>query len=185
MLKKYEKFLKDFDKKLRKYFETQAEHICCKEGCAGCCEVGDYPFSQLEMMYLMKGFRLLPVEKQKIVREQLNTIRKNRVSKHLFYKCPFLIDKKCSVYKYRGITCRTFGLAYLIDKKEKRVKIPECSNEGLNFSKVYDGNEINIAPIKENLDLPSVFKSPLAKSNKLEFGEIRSLIDWFPAEQSK
>ena len=60
MLKKYEKFIKEFDKKIRKYFEVQSEHICCKEGCAACCEVGDYPFSQLEMMYLMSGFQKLP-----------------------------------------------------------------------------------------------------------------------------
>ena len=180
MLKKYEKFIKEFDKKIRKYFEVQSEHICCKEGCAGCCEIGDYPFSQLEMMYLMTGFKKLPIEKQKIVKQNMQNIKKNRFSEHFFYQCPFLIDKKCSIYKYRGITCRTFGLAYLIDKKNKQVKLPECSKEGLNFCKVYNGKEFSIEPIKENLDLPSVMKSKLAKNNKLEFGEIRSLVNWFP-----
>ncbi|MGN1153290.1 MAG: YkgJ family cysteine cluster protein [Candidatus Gastranaerophilaceae bacterium] len=180
MLKKYEKFIKEFDKKIRKYFEVQSEHICCKEGCAGCCEIGDYPFSQLEMMYLMTGFKKLSLEKQKIIKQNMQNIKKNRFSEHFFYQCPFLIDKKCSVYKYRGITCRTFGLAYLIDKKNKQVKLPECSKEGLNFCKVYNGKEFSIEPIKENLDLPSVIKSKLAKNNKLEFGEIRSLVNWFP-----
>jgi len=180
MLKRYEKFLKDFDKKLKKYFEEQAEHICCKEGCAGCCEIGDYPFTQLEMMYLMTGFQKLPKETQEIVRNSMLEVKKNKVSSHMYYKCPFLVNKKCSVYKYRGITCRTFGLAYLVDKKNKQVKIPECVNEGLNFSKVYDGTEIQINPIKENLDLPSVTKSKIAKNHKLEFGESRSLVDWFP-----
>ena len=179
MLKKYEQFLKDFDKKLKKYFSKQSEYICCKECCAGCCEVGDYPFSQLEMMYLMQGFRTLDTNTQNIIRNNMNTLKQNRVTSHFFYQCPFLINKKCSVYKYRGITCRTFGLAYLTDKKNKQVKLPECAKEGLNFSKVYDGKEIEIDPIKENLDLPSVINSPLAKSYKLEFGEIRSLINWF------
>ena len=180
MLKCYEKFLKDFDKKIKKYFSEQKEHICCKEGCAACCEVGDYPFSQLEMMYLMSGFQKLPDSIKIQIKNNLQQVKKNRISTHFYYQCPFLIDKKCSVYKYRGITCRTFGLAYLIDKKTKQVKVPECCNEGLNFSQVFDGKEIKTEPIKENLDLPSVINSKLAKSHKLEFGEIRSLVNWFP-----
>jgi len=180
MLKQYEKFLKDFDKKIKKYFDSQSKYICCKEGCAGCCEIGDYPFSQLEMMYLMTGFKKLTPDIQQIIRLNMETIKKNRISEHFYYQCPFLINKKCSVYKYRGITCRTFGLAYLIDKKNKQVKLPECSKEGLNFNQVFDGNEITIEPIKENLDLPSVINSKLAKNHKLEFGEIRSLVNWFP-----
>ena len=178
MLKKYEKFLTDFDKKLNKYFQTQSEYICCKEGCSGCCEIGDYPFTQLEMMYLMEGFRSLPAITQAQVRNNLLTIKNNRVSTHLFYKCPFLLDKKCSVYKYRGLTCRTFGLAYLIDKKT--VKIPECVNEGLCYSKVSQNGILTIEPVKENLNLLELTESKLAKKYKLEFGPSRSLIDWFP-----
>ena len=178
MLKKYERFLKDFDKKLKKYFSQQSEHIYCKEGCSGCCEIGDYPFTQLEMMYLMEGFKNLPTETKIQVKNNLMAIKKNRFSTHLFYKCPFLINKKCSVYKYRGLTCRTFGLAYLIDKKT--VKVPECANEGLCYSKVYKDGELVTEPIKENLSLLKITNSQLAKSHKLEFGESRSLVDWFP-----
>ena len=58
-------------------------------------------------------------------------------------------------------------MAYLIDKKTKQVKIPECCNEGLNFSQVFDGKEIKTEPIKENLDLPSVINSKLAKSHNV------------------
>lgn len=178
MLKKYERFLKDFDKKLKKYFSQQSEHICCKEGCSGCCEIGDYPFTQLEMMYLMEGFKNLPTETKIQVKNNLMAIKKNRFSTHLFYKCPFLINKKCSVYKYRGLTCRTFGLAYLIDKKI--VKVPECANEGLCYSKVYNDGELVTEPVKEDLSLLKITNSQLAKSHKLEFGESRSLVDWFP-----
>lgn len=178
MLKKYERFLKDFDKKLKKYFSQQSEHICCKEGCSGCCEIGDYPFTQLEMMYLMEGFKNLPTEIKIQVKNNLLAIKKNRFSTHLFYKCPFLINKKCSVYKYRGLTCRTFGLAYLIDKKT--VKVPECANEGLCYSKVYKDGELVTEPVKEDLSLLKITNSQLAKSHKLEFGESRSLVDWFP-----
>ena len=178
MLKKYEKFLKEFDKKLNKHFRDQAEYICCKEGCSGCCEVGDYPFTQLEMMYLMEGFKNLPRDTQLTVRNNLMQIKQNRVSTHLFYKCPFLVNQKCTVYNYRGITCRTYGLGYLCDKKT--VKLPECVHEGLCYSNVYKNNELSIEPIKENLGLLNITNCDLAKKYKLEFGPSRSLIDWFP-----
>lgn len=177
MLKKYERFLKEFDKKLGKYFSEQSEHICCKEGCSGCCQVGDYPFTQLEMMYLMEGYKNLPTETKIQVRDSLNLIKKNRVSTHLFYQCPFLINNRCCVYKYRGITCRTFGLAYLTDGNT--VKLPECVKEGLCYSKVYEDEHLMAEPVKENLGLISVINSELAKKYKLEFGQNRSLIDWF------
>jgi Fe-S-cluster containining protein len=178
MLNRYERFLKEFDKKLRKYFTEQSEYICCKEGCSGCCEVGDYPFTQLEMMYLMEGFKNLPTEIKIQVKSNLDKIKQNRFSTHLFYKCPFLINNRCSVYKYRGITCRTFGLAYLINKKT--VKTPECVNEGLCYSKVYENGVLTVEPVKENLNLFEITSSNLAKKYKLEFGQSRSLIDWFP-----
>lgn len=178
MLNLYEKFLKEFDKKLTEYFKEQSKHICCKEGCSGCCEIGDYPFTQLEMMYLMQGYKNLPVMVQNMVRNNLMQIKSNRVSTHLFYKCPFLINNKCSVYKYRGITCRTFGLAYVC--KDNTVKTPECAHEGLCYSKVINGKEFLAEPVKENLDLLEITNSKLAKKYKLEFGPSRSLIDWFP-----
>lgn len=178
MLRRYEKFLKEFDKKLEKYFKQQSEHICCKEGCSGCCEIGDYPFTQLEMMYLMEGFKKLPKNLQVIVRNNLMQIKNNRVTTHLFYKCPFLVNNRCSVYKHRGITCRTFGLAYLCDKKT--VKVPECVHQNLCFSKVFENDELLIEPIKENLNLFEVASGKTAKKYKLDFGPSRSLIDWFP-----
>ena len=178
MLKQYEKFLSELDKKLKKYFEEQSEYICCKEGCSGCCEVGDYPFTQLEMMYLMQGFRSLPPALQNTVRENLLAVKRNRHSLHFYYKCPFLINNKCSVYKYRGITCRTFGLAYLIDKET--VKTPACSNEGLCYHNVLKDGILTVEPVKENLNLLEITNGELAKKYNLEFGESRSLVNWFP-----
>lgn len=177
MLKKYEKFLKELDKKLKVYFDEQSEHICCKEGCSGCCEVGDYPFTQLEMMYLMEGFKALPNDIKVIVKNSLMQTKNNRVSTHLFYKCPFLINNRCCVYKYRGITCRTFGLAYFT--KNKVVKVPECVHQNLCYSKVFKNDELLTEPVKECLGLFDIVNSKLAKKYKLEFGQSRSLIDWF------
>ena len=178
MFERYESFLSDLDKKLNKYFKEQSENICCKQGCSGCCEVGDYPFTQQEMMYLMEGFKNLPYDTKVLVKENLMAIKKNRVSMHLFYKCPFLINNECSVYKYRGITCRTFGLAYM--REDGMVSVPECVHDNLCYSKVYENDELSTEPVKEDLSLLKITEGDLAKKYNLEFGESRSLIDWFP-----
>ena len=60
MLKKYDKFIKEFQKDIDKYFEENSEYIYCHDGCSACCEVGEYPFSWIEMGYLMEAFVKLP-----------------------------------------------------------------------------------------------------------------------------
>lgn len=50
MLKKYDKFIKDFQQKIDKYFEENSEYIYCHEGCSACCEIGEYPFSWIEII---------------------------------------------------------------------------------------------------------------------------------------
>ena len=176
MLRRYEKFLNEFDKKLEQYFSEQSEHICCKIGCCECCEIGDYPFTELEMHYLFEGFKSLDIQKQAHVRNSIARIKKNRVSVHLYYKCPFLINNECCVYKYRGLTCRVYGLAYITNGNI--VKIPECVHKNLCYGKVFKDNYLCAEPIKEDLSLLSIIARNAARY-KLKFGTSRSLIDWF------
>lgn len=174
MLHRYRNFLSEFDKHLEDYFKSP--YIKCKKGCADCCKIGDYPFSRLESEYLMSGFQSLPKEIKDKIRKNISNIKQSNAK---MYKCPFLIDNLCAMYDRRGIVCRTHGLAYLYDGK---IKLPECANNGLNYSEVFDKNtgEITISnPITENLRIDAVLKSPLAEQYKLEAGEIRRLIDWF------
>lgn len=163
----YEKFLKEFDEKLAAYFERDAAAIKCKKGCTFCCENADYPLSLLEMEYLMKGFLLLEKEKHDRVREKI----RNTADKP--YPCPFLIDGECSIYSYRPLTCRVHGLAYM--RSDGIVKLPECARIGLNYSENFDGQTVNFEPIIEDLNLDKIF----SEHSELEFGEIRSMIDWF------
>ena len=177
MLKRYKKFLEEFDKQLGKYFDEHKQFLCCKKGCTDCCEIGDYPFSRLEAEYIMSAFVKLSVEKQKLIKQNiknLQTIQKNKM-----YACPFLIDKECALYDYRGIVCRTFGLAYV---DCGIVKLPECANLGLNYNKVYNKGKKEVTlenPVTENLRTDKVLHSPLAEKYNLECGEIRPLIEWF------
>lgn len=178
MLKRYEEFLVEFDKKLNKYFIEQSKYIKCKKGCCGCCEIGEYPFSRLEMEYLMRKFITLPVDIRNNIRKEIKHLKEENVK---MYKCPFLINKECCVYSHRGIVCRTYGLAWY-DDKEDRIKLPYCVNKGLNYSKVFDLHTQGVYldnPITENLRIDSVLRSEDAKKHKLECGEIRPLLDWF------
>ena len=162
----YQQFLSELDKKLEKYFNAHKEFIHCKLGCSFCCEKGDYPISRIELEYLMQGFISLDDETKILVQSNIKKMQKGG-------KCPFLINKKCSVYSYRPIICRVHGLAYIC--KDNTVKVPYCVNKGKNYVDVYKDGEIYINPILENLDTQKILKD-------MDFGEIRNLIDWLNNE---
>jgi len=174
MLKKYDEFIKIFQEKTDGYFKEHSENIYCHEGCSACCEIGEYPFSWIEMVYLMEGFAALSEStKFKIKKniEDLKIKKENFKGKRFEYRCPFLIDGLCSVYSNRGLTCRTHGLAYL--KKDGSVNVPYCANDGLNYSNVFKDGIFEAEPIKENLNIDEILKN-----FEGEMGEIRPLVDW-------
>lgn len=185
-IENYEKFLNVLMMDLETIFTDQREYICCKEGCAFCCKKGEYPFSKLEFDYLMLGYSELSIKRQNEIKAKIDFIKKIGDKE---YSCPFLFDDVCSVYKYRGLTCRTFGL--LTERADKTLTIPFCTNLGLNYSNVYDKNSRQILTelYKENnyyipptafkLNYRNIMSLPLAKELNLEFGEVKRLIDWF------
>ena len=162
----YKQFLSELDKKLEEYRLYHKNYIYCQCGCSSCCEQGDYPISQLELEYLMQGFTTLDNSLKIKIQNNFRNIVKSGA-------CPFLTDRKCSVYEYRPIICRVHGLAYLC--KKNIVKIPYCVHDGKNYADVYKDNTILINPIKENLDTHSLLKN-------FEFGTIKNLTDWINLE---
>lgn len=182
---KYTKFIDILNKDLEAMFEHQKDYIFCKEGCSYCCEYGEYPFTEIEFNYLMDGYKKLNEETKKIIVKNIKNIQKD---KNGYYKCPFLIDKKCSVYNNRGIVCRTFGL--LNKEADGKVNGPFCGKLGLNYSNVYDKEtkELLINVIEENhyKNLPRVFnlninnfrELDLVKELGIEFGDQKSLEKW-------
>ena len=158
----YQQFLSEFDERLEKYFEAHKEFLHCKPGCSSCCEKGDYPLSKTELEYLMQGFIALDDELKIKIQNNVKNMVKGEA-------CPFLIDRKCSVYPFRPIVCRVHGIAYIC--RDNVVKVPYCTNDGKNYSKVYKDGEITINPVLENLDTPNVLKD-------LDFGGIKDLYDW-------
>jgi len=182
MLKRYALFLKDLDTRLNKYFKTHEKYIHCQKGCTECCEIGEYPFSRLEAEYIMSGFVKLSPEIQKIIKKNIQNLKIQKINnrqERFNYRCPFLINKECSLYEYRGIVCRTFGLAYISDNK---VILPQCVHSGKNYSSIYlpESGEIIINnPIEEDLHIDKILRNPTAEKYELECGEIRPLIEWF------
>lgn len=158
----YEEFIKELDIKLANYFELHKNFIHCKAGCSACCEKGDYPLTSIELEYLMKGYIALDNTTKQTVQQNIKTMKKGEV-------CPFLVNKKCSVYPYRPIICRVHGLAYRY--KEGKIKLPYCANYGKNYSEINEKGEIIINPIFENLDTPNIL-------NPSEFGDVINLYDW-------
>lgn len=183
MLKRYEKFLEEFDGALLKYFELHKDYIKCKKGCTDCCIKGEYPYSRLEAEYLMQEFMNLPKDIKDDIRRNIIIIKEEKLKhkdERFTYTCPFLVNSQCSVYSHRGIDCRTYGLACL--QQDGKVKLPNCATLGLNYSELYNPKtkELNITdPIKQDLRIDHCLRSPLAEKYELECGEIRPLIDWF------
>lgn len=175
MLDKYENFLENFQFKIDSYFKEHSEYISCKKGCSACCEVGEYPFSWIEMNYLMQGFLQLPQDLKLKIKANIENIMQQKAQfrgERFEYTCPFLIEGSCSVYSNRGLTCRVHGLAHI--KKDGSVNVPYCANEGLNYSNVYKDNVFEAEPIKDILYIDEILKNFDG-----EMGEIRPLIEWF------
>jgi Fe-S-cluster containining protein len=113
-----------------------------------------------------------------------------RPSDSFTYECPFLINHECSVYEFRGIICRSFGLMSI--NPEGLSKIPFCAFEGLNYSNVVEPDTKIISTEKykklgENIPEPLAFNvgykfltsKDIEKNFNIHFGDKKSLIDWF------
>lgn len=196
MLDSYDKYLETIDSYLAKFFEQQKPYIFCKSGCSICCEEGTYPFSKLEFDYLMFGYEKLPSAVKIQIDSNINRIKeekKKSADKNFLYTCPFLIDNECSVYQYRGLICRSYGLMsfYTDTNGERKCHIPCCVSHGLNYSNVYDEETgifttekwlksgIEIEPVSYNISLNYLLDNDLTKFLDLEFGSQKALIDWF------
>ena len=193
----YQQFINVISKNIDEHFEAQKEYICCKEGCSLCCRQGEYPCSELEFEYLTIGFSYLSQEIQNIILKNIEKIKKEKAEfkgEDYSYQCPFLINDKCSVYNYRMVVCRTFGLIYYNDTEKvgdsNPMKIPFCNEKGLNYSKVIDKENKMISaekvkafgyknePIGYNLNFKQLKEKVGKEMLGLNFGEEKTLIEW-------
>lgn len=192
MFTNYEKYLNFIGSKIDKFFERQKPYIFCKKGCAKCCKNAEFPFSLIELKYLLTGFLQLEPEKQKIIEENLNKLKKEKEAfegENFRYDCPFLINDECSVYPYRGVICRSFGL--LSNGLDGHVKVPFCCYEGYNYSNVIDLDTKMISaekvktgnfkeePLAFNVTYNYLTDADFEKEFNFQFGEKKPLLNWF------
>lgn len=205
MFGNYISYLNFLNEKLVKFFNRQKPYIFCKKGCAKCCKNAEFPYSFLEVRYLFYGASKLPFDVQEKIHSKAENIlskkdgngavtelsREIKTGEEKFlYDCPFLIDDVCSVYEYRGIVCRTFGLP-ISTKDSGRTKVPFCAFEGLNYSNVVDFDEKKISeekfktlgikeePVGFHIDYDFLSGEDFEKSFNLRFGPKKPLIEWF------
>ena len=190
----HENFLKYvflITEKLNKFFEEQKEFIFCKRGCAKCCKNAQFPFTEIEFDFINDGMLRLDKEIQMQIMDKVEKIleAKKQSKEEIFrYDCPFLIDDVCSVYNYRGLICRSFGLASFKKGKETKFLVPFCAYEGLNYSNFLNSenkkdksetSDTSTEPIAYNTSYPSLIDEEMANQLGFSFGEAKPLIEWF------
>ena len=182
MLNNYLIYLKYITEKIQKYFDEQREYICCRQGCSKCCKKAQFPYSEIEFRLIYEGLISLPPELKEQILNKVDEIiiRKQwHLEEHpgekFRYDCPFLINDECSVYYYRGLICRTFGLMTFLPESNKTPNIPFCAFEGLNYSKVLDDEGKKISdtkyrqflyrqePLAYNIDYKTLINEEIAK----------------------
>ncbi len=197
-LDNYANYLNFLDAKLNSFFENQALYICCKKGCCKCCKKAQFPYSQIELKYLLKGlWQLSPANKKHVADniKKLKQEKENFTGETFFYDCPFLINDACSVYEYRGIVCRSFGLIYT--GADGLLKVPFCCFQGLNYANVLedDGNKISAEkfkklgykeePVAFNVSYEFLTDPDFARGYHFSFGEKKPLLEWFIQENKE
>ncbi len=192
MLQNYLVYLKFLDEKFTKFFNKQKPYIFCKKGCAKCCKNAEFPYSEIEILYLMTGAKLLPAEIQDKIKKNVEKIKAEKLKfdgKKFLYTCPFLIDNVCSIYNYRGIVCRSFGLMY--KGADGKNKVPFCCFQGLNYSNVIE-EKTNIVsgekfknlgvedePVAFNISYEFLTDPDFEKGFNFKFGDKKPMIEWF------
>ena len=189
MIQNYITYLKYLNNKLNNFFESQRPYIFCKKGCAKCCKNAQFPYSFLEFQYLMTGYLKLDKSIRDIISDRVDNIKleKEKFTGDLFrYDCPFLINDECSIYEYRGIVCRTFGL--MENAKDNVIKAPFCCYQGLNYSNVMENNDISeekvqnlnpeVEPLAFNINHDILTNTDFESGFNIKFGEKKPLIDW-------
>ena len=197
MIENYVRYLTFLDIELKKFFESQKPYIKCKKGCAECCKNAMFPYSALEMRYLMEGLMKLDSEIQDKISLKIKAIleeKKKFNGKKFHYDCPFLIDDVCSVYEYRGILCRAFGLMTYM--KDGKVKAPFCAFNGLSYSNVVDAETGQVSPEKYvalgrpqeplafNVDYVFLTDNNTETAFDKKYGDKKPLIEWFEKQEN-
>jgi len=190
-LQNYVQYLIYLNEKLSKFFDSQKPYIFCHKGCAKCCKNAEFPYKKIEFDLLIEGFKTLPEETKKLIKENVKKLKEEqkKTDGRFAYTCPFLVDDVCSVYDFRGIICRSFGLMFY--RENDTPGIPFCIFEDLNYSNLlnketgrvstekYKALGLEQEPLAFNVSHSFLTDEVIAKGFGFTFGETKPMIDWF------
>lgn len=145
-IESYKDFIYKIDQLIEEIKQEYPDDINCQEGCCGCCN-NIFNISIIEGIYLQEGFKKLNYEIQDTIIKNLHSIKKSieeTPDKKEFIHCPLLLNKRCSLYAYRPVICRTFGYP-MVD--EQTGQIATCE---LNFPNLRE-EELTIKTISSKL----------------------------------
>ena len=100
----YIKLLKKIDEQLRQLADCR-----CPPQCDQCCRI-TFSLFPVEAYYLWEAFCRMPSAMKDQVRKQL--------ARDQTHQCPFLIDRKCTVYLFRPVICRSHGYPFFRRQEE-------------------------------------------------------------------
>ncbi len=146
---RYEEVCRKVDREFARNREKYGDKIRCGPGCADCCSQL-FQITEVEAADVSRGVRLMDAEAQRRLRERADpylVARRKMVTAKgepeawgslppagTRLPCPALEDGVCSIYEFRPLICRKFGMPLYNPAKPERVFACE-----LNFT---DGDEI-------------------------------------------
>lgn len=92
---------------LKLQYQTQ---MACQKGCSACCR-DNFKIRPVEQAYMAEGLALQSHSVQLQVAQRLAMTSEERNG-----ECPYLLEQACSVYDYRPVLCRAFGLMLLMNE---------------------------------------------------------------------
>ena len=93
MLNNYKNYLNFLDRKLGEFFERQKPFIFCKRGCSYCCKKSEFPYSLLEMQYLLSSLPTLSEETLCKIEENLQNLFESIRKTGLFIHADFWLSE--------------------------------------------------------------------------------------------
>ena len=150
-IESYARLIKDIEEEIVRLQDFYGNSLHCRPGCDDCCmAISVLP---VEAVLLRLAYDNLNEGAKLSVRRQAG--KKND-------KCPFLIQKKCCIYKSRPLICRTHGLpiAY-VNAEIETIEVSAClvnfpadmrlEKEGLLFMDPFNERlaEINLKVVQE------------------------------------
>ena len=112
--------LKDiYDEMDRTYEEAAHRYGFVCRGCDdNCCRTRFYHHTFLEYLYLREGFRVLPKETKREIKNRARVLcdQTAREIDRFVQMCPLNLDERCILYAHRPMICRLHGIPHELRK---------------------------------------------------------------------